>query len=924
MPTGALPGSVPAYELPVTRLTPPPPPPDLVVRQGLLARLDPPVLPMLTVVVAPAGYGKTTLVASWVLEAQRATRNAQSEARTMPQGDGRNPGRVAWLTLEPTDDTVPSFWAALTAALHLRAGGLLAGLGPLHAAPAVTSPGQRLALLVNSLAALPEPVTLVLDDYQRMTNPEIHRELAGLVEQLPPTLHLVLITRTEPPLPLARLRARGRLRELREPELRFAEEEAYALMSAVAGPELPPAALEALIGRAGGWPAGLRLTALALRAHLAHTTDPSHTSGLLPAGDPFIFAYLVDEVVAAQTPAVQQFLLRTSILDALNPELCGLLCRVEQEAVAAVGNSAELLAEVERAQLFLTPLSPDRQWYRYHPLFAEALRGQLQQRSPVLIPVLHRVASEWFAAHEQVAPAVRHALAAGDMAFAADLLERAGGQMLATGQAPAWLGLLAGLPDAVLLARLQLLLFTAWALALTGSSERSERYLQLVERRLSGADEETRSELACQITMIRAQRAALAGDVGTATTLSRSALEQAPAGGELYTILASILGSTLLICGQVGEAVPLLMDASLALTELGDPVLGASATITLAQALEAHAELRRAEEIYHEVLARAVAAQPVLRVGARLGLSRIALDRHQLRAAKEYAIVAVHEAERHGLDELGLQGRLTLAAAEAAGGRPDPANLTTVDSRLAALASPAPRAYLATQRALLALVSGEFGAARHWLADATAQPHLAATLRDGVALAEATLALTAGASAGPQIVRLEQLCADAAAAGRRRTQAEALTLLALAQSRLGRTERAHVLLREALAICALEELVRPLLLPAQALRPLLDAALPRLADAPALQRFVSVLLRRAATQKQPVEPQLAEPLNPREREVLLLIAAGRSNREVAEALVIAEGTVKKHLHNLYGKLGVTSRTQALARARVLGLLSDNK
>lgn len=887
--------------LPITRLMPPPPPPAIIARERLFALLDPPALPLLTVIAAPAGYGKTTLVASWLAERQ-------------PE--------AAWLTLDQADDSPLTFWAAIAAALHARFELPFDGASPLSAAHADISPEPRRAALVNGLAALRAPATLVIDDYQVINNPEIHEELARLIERLPPTLHLVLVSRGIPPLPLARLRARGRLRELNALDLRFTGEEALAFLTAAVGRELTADIALALAERAGGWPAGLHLAALALRAQTPDATSVRNLPApeLLAAGDPFIFAYLAEEVVAAQPVALQEFLLRTSILDTCCVDLCSALLRVAPGASLEY-SAAALLHEAERAQLFLTPLGAERRWFRYHPLFAEALRGQLQRRSPALVQPLHRCAGAWFANHDELTSAVRHTLAAGDVVDAAELLEQAGGRMLATGQALAWLGLVTGVPDAVLLARPQLLVFNAWALTLTGAAERAERYLQIVERGLPRLDAAIRIEISCQVTMIRAQRAALAGDAETAIRLSREAIAHAPPEGELRVAMAYILGSILHMCGRSGEAARLLDAAAPDLEELSDPALRVSAVLALGEALERHGALRRAAAVYQDVLARVGASVPIMRIGARLGLSRIAVSRWRHNEARNYAILALHEAEHASLNELALQARLALLTiAVAQSNRPEPADWMDFDKRIAAVTLPMLRTYLVTGRALLAITMHDFRTARHWLRQVSDAQRRSPIERDMVGLAEATLRLAAGDAVSPTIERLEQLSAEALASERGRTLIEALTLLALAYQRNGQGDLALQRLRQALELAAPEGFIQSFVANGLELQPLFVTMLTRPGNDSALERFVGLLLQQLPSAPARAAESLIEPLNPREREVLQLVAVGQSNRTIAEALYIAEGTVKKHLYNIYSKLGVTSRTQALARARDIGLL----
>jgi LuxR family maltose regulon positive regulatory protein len=386
----------PLTPLLATKLHVPRPRAQLVSRPELIERLQEGIQGPLTLVSAPAGFGKTTLLAQWLTES------------AMP---------VAWLSLEPEDNEPVRFLSYLIAALqtldlHIGA----TALGLLHTpqpAPAETV----LAQLINELESRAQgEVVLVLDDYHVITAAPIHRSVTFLLEHLPPRMHLILLTRADPPLPLSRLRARGQLTELRAAELRFATEEVSAFLHSVMGLDLPPDAIATLQSRTEGWIAGLQFAALSLRGRA-----PSHVSAFLTSftgSHRFVLDYLSDEVLTRQSPEMQAFLLHTSVLDRLSGPLC--------EAVTGQEGSQAMLEALEEANLFVVSLDDERGWYRYHHLFAEVLRNRLQRIQPALIPVLHRRASAWYEQHGLGVEAVQHALAAPDFECATRLIEDIG------------------------------------------------------------------------------------------------------------------------------------------------------------------------------------------------------------------------------------------------------------------------------------------------------------------------------------------------------------------------------------------------------------------------------------------------------------------------------------------------------------------
>ena len=373
-----------------TKLHVPRPQPGFVPRRRLVQALDEGLARGRVLVCAPAGSGKTALLADWA------------------RGGGRP---VAWLGLDGGDSDPARFWRYAVAALDRARPGLAGRVGPL---PPPGSFEGLVTALINELAADPGPdeVLLVLDDYHLVDSGPVHESVAFLLENLPPGLRVVVSGRADPPLPLARLRARGQLAELRAADLRFTPEEAAALLGEAAGPGLPGTAVAALVARTEGWAAGLQLAGLSLRGH----ADPAGFVAAFSGSHRFVLDYLADEVLDGQPGQVRAFLLETSVLERLSGELC--------DAVTGRAGSQAMLAGIERAGLFLVPLDEVRGWWRYHHLFADLLRARLQAEQPGRVQALHRAAAAWCEEHDLADDAVRHALAAGDAAWAARLVER--------------------------------------------------------------------------------------------------------------------------------------------------------------------------------------------------------------------------------------------------------------------------------------------------------------------------------------------------------------------------------------------------------------------------------------------------------------------------------------------------------------------
>jgi LuxR family transcriptional regulator, maltose regulon positive regulatory protein len=913
----------PAPQLLATKLYLPRARPDLVSRPRLFARLDAGLHGALTLICAPAGFGKTTLLAEWL----------------------RSTGRpVAWIGLDARDNDPTTFVRYLVAALQKLEPAVGAALPGLLQSPASPPLDVLLTILINDLTLLPGSCVLVLDDYHTLPSPAIQQAVGFLIDHLPPMLHLVIATREDPSLPLARLRARRHVAELRAEHLRFTADEVAVFLTEVMGLGLTPSDVLALETRTEGWIAGLQLAALAMQDNNDYTGFITAFTG----SNRFIVDYLVDEVLSRQPPHIQSFLLHTSILDRMCGPLCDMVLESEmaQSATSSTrhaqpeqrAQSQALLEQLERANLFVSPLDAERYWYRYHHLFAEVLAERLRRETPAETrAILHRRASLWYAQHDWIPEAIEHALAAESPDGAAALIETHGQRLMARGELIALTRWLRLLPDDTLRARPSLLILLAWLLPNTGALADVARYRAEAEALLAAApDPALKSELlALQLQpLIFQDRTAEVIVIGT------QVLEHLPVEHFFHSGSGVITGLAHLRQSQLEQAERILSAAVVEARTRQSLFFVVSGLTRLAMVAAERGDFAQAERHYADALA--ACRGPSGKLSPIAGMALVGLG--NLRAWQGQADDAMRTLEQ-SLELCGqliaapfffLDGYTGLADLLAARGRFAEAfhQLALAEDRVRRFDNPVFMDTIAAHRASMWRAQGS-PSFQTWLD--THQQRLEDPLtfvreKEYETLIHGLIDTNQAAAALSAVDRLEDF---ARRTGRIRSEVDLLVLRAMAAQQQGKLPIASTALARALALAAPMGYTRVFIESGAPVVALLEAhSAQRKAQSDPLQRFcerllaaiersdgaqadtTNVVLRPNAPMRQP----LAEPLTAREIEVLGLIAAGASNGAIAQRLIVSVGTVKKHTANIFGKLQVESRTQAVARARELGLL----
>jgi LuxR family transcriptional regulator, maltose regulon positive regulatory protein len=910
---------MPSLHLLTTKLSVPPARSNIVARPRLTHLLQAAIRGPLTVIAAPAGWGKTTLLHAWHAEASRGGWS------------------LAWVSVDGGDNDPLRFWTYVLTALNTLHPGV--GQTPLALLCASSPPPIEdvLTPLLNALNQLPTETVLVLDDFHHIEAQPIHYAFSYLVEHLPPKLHLILASRSDPLLPLARLRVQGALIELRALDLRFTFEESTAFLIEVMGLPLSAEQVAALQERTEGWIAGLQLAALSLQgreevAGFIETFTGSHR---------YVVDYLVEEVLVRQPADVQDFLVQTSILERLSGPLC--------DAVRGQGDSQALLEHIERSNLFLVALDDQREWYRYHHLFAEALRSRLQQTQPALVAELHRRASHWYEQHQLFGEAVAHALAAPDLDYAARLIEQYAQLTNFPSQFQILLGWLNHLPDALIRTQPTLCLMHANALVLTQQLEKASARVQDAERCLHKEIlAQQRQALLGWIAAFRCFQARFLGDYDRCIPLARQALKLM----QEMEVTPHIFTSTFRAVALVTAASAYLLDGDMTPAterQVAAAVAYIRAKGNLPLSVKSISNLARLQLLQGRLHQAATAVEQATQlVPQPAGLHTL------IHGADYYFLLGellrewnqLERAEQHlaqGLDlvketmgaeaEMIMRGYLALARLQQACGQGSRA-LETLEAfaqlaRQRGFAS-ALLARGAAVGAQIELAQGNLAAAMRWAeTSGVSITDALSYLREQEYLTLARVRIAQGREqpAGPflpeALALLERLLEDAEPKARMSSVIEILLLRALALEAQGKQEEALRALGRALALAEPEGYIRLFL----------DEGAPMLLllrQASAHQitpGYVVTLLEAAGEQVRPVphrsasrSSQIMGSLTAREREVLRLMVDGASNREIAQQLVLSVNTVKKHVFNICSKLNVQGRAYAIAKARMLQLV----
>jgi LuxR family transcriptional regulator, maltose regulon positive regulatory protein len=909
--------SLPSLHLLKTKIIVPPARPNMVLRPRLTQRINTAMRSPFTLIVAPAGWGKTTLLTAWHAEASRSA------------------WPLAWVSLDAGDNDPLRFWTHVIAALNTLHPGV--GETPLELLYASLPPPIEdvLTPLLNALNQFPTVTVLMLDDFHYIEAQPIHNAFDYLVEHLPPKLHLVIASRSDPLLPLARLRAQGALTELRAPDLSFTVEETTAFLIEMMGLSLSAEQVVALQAHTEGWIAGLHLAALSL-------LDREDVAGFIAAfmgSHRYVVDYLVEEVFVRQPAEVQDFLLQTCILE----RLCGPLCDVEREQ----DDSQALLEYSERSNLFLVALDEQRQWYRYHHLFAEALRSRLQQTHPALVAELHRRASHWYEQHQLFDEAVAHTLDIPDLDYAARLIEQHGRSGDYPGQFQVLLGWLNRLPDVFVRSQPTLCIIHAVMLMRSHQLKRAAARIRDAERCLEQempADQ--RRTILGMIAASRGSMARLLGDYERGVPLAQHALDLLPAMQEtlhrrlIYPAIVLTTASSYLVDGDLSPATERLVEATVASMRGQQPLpatLRSMANVARLHLLQGR--LRQAASTLEQLLQLASGhreLQVLLNgVDYYFLLGELLREWNQLEQAEQHLEQGM-DLDRGMLTaeaEMITRGYLALARLQQAC-RQSTRAVQTLDA-FAQLArqrdfAPALVAHGAAVGAQIELVQGNLAAAIRWAeksglstTDALSYPRERAYLTLARVRIAQGQAQPTGSFLPEALALLERLLSDAEPKARMSSVIEILLLRALALGAQGKQEEALRTLGQALALAEPEGYIRLFLDEGAPMLVLLRQASARQIT----PGYVMTLLEAAGEQVRPAphhptsrSGQLLDSLTAREREVLRLLVDGASNQEIADQLVLSVNTVKKHIFNICSKLNVQGRTQAIAKVRTLNIL----
>jgi LuxR family transcriptional regulator, maltose regulon positive regulatory protein len=928
----------------VTKLFIPSSRPDLVSRPHLIERLNSGLHRKLTLISAPAGFGKTTLAIEWI-----------HSLGNIPQ-----PSAVAWLSLDEGDNELARFLSYVIAALrHIDEIDNEIGQGALSLLQYPQPPPIEtiLTLLINEIAAIRRKVILVFDDYHLIDTQSIHGALNFLLKNLPTNFHIIVATRVDPPLSLARLRARDHVTELRAADLRFTSAEAAEFLNQGMGLDLSVEDIAALETRTEGWVAGLQLAALALQGLALRETGTTqgHTnpSGLIQSfrgSDRLVLDYLIEEVLNQQTESIQAFLLQTSILNRLKGSLCDAvrfgLAETPDISDQTTQSAQSILETLERANLFIIPLDDEQNWYRYHHLFAELLRQRLHQTTPEQISTLHSRASRWYDQHGMPSEAIRHALAAENFERTADIAERAWPDWSVSFQSIEWLNWLKRLPDEVARPRPVLCVAFAWANLNAGNLETARVWLENAEHLLGATteirsdeiivvDEDQYQELPISFAAARAYHAQATGNVTGTVKYSQQVLDLLPDGyhPERGTATA-LLGLAYWTSGDLHAAHQTFSDGLAEMKPL-DVIIGTFVLADIKMTLGQLHEAIHTCEFALEIAANHGEPMPLGTEDVYSGISELHREQGNFKAAAQDLAICKQLGEQIELPDWQYRWCVAQARLKQSQGELEEALDLLDQADRFYVRTPLPDVRpTAAMKARIWIDQGAFPRALGWVRERGLAVDDALNFLqefEHITLARVLIAQFKDKPLPGTLQEamnlLERLLKAAEDGGRLRSTIEILVLLAHANQLNGDIPRAQAHLERALALANPQGFFQIFVDEGPPLARLLYgiASPDEVPSGEFSIEYVQQLLAAFPIEEPKPKAQKSEwvePLSEREIEVLQLIAEGLTNQDIATQLYITLNTVKGHARNIYAKLGVKNRTQAIARGKALGILAS--
>ncbi|QBD83263.1 hypothetical protein EPA93_47800 [Ktedonosporobacter rubrisoli] len=911
----------------ITKLGPPRLPTHVIMRRQLLQQLMQVNNYRLFLLSAPAGFGKTTLLSTWAHQTSQL---------------------IAWISLDAGDNDPSDFWSYILHALNTLLPGIAETALAMLQLPQPPQLSTILTSLINALQAVSQEIVVLLDDYHLITAQPIHTSLAFLLEHIPTNLHLVIASRTDPQLPLSRMRAQGHLLEIGTPDLRFSRAEIELFFSQRLKQALSDKELRLLETRTEGWITGLQLAALSLRGQDDSASFIKNFTG----SHHYVFTYLVQEVLALQPAHIQHFLLHTAILERLEGELC--------DAITGQQESQAILAHLEQANLFLIPLDDNRRWFRYHHLFAEALYQRLQQLYPQRIPELQRKASIWYEQHKLYYEATTYALAAQDFERAASLVEQIGLQMLQRGEMNLLARWVLALPEQVRFSSPRLLLFEAWYRLINGDMAAAERLIQDIETLHYGLHAKglisspglpapenlahAESILVGEVIAMRSSLARARGDVAATFALAQQSLPYFPENSHGRSLLLWHLGLNYMAIGNPAAAIEHLKSALFCAQRAGSILSAMWSAQSLAQLQKQQGHLYQAEQSYQQIMQMIHESPGSIWIteATYLGLAELYYEWNALETAERF--LHIGQTEDTQLDILHilpfkhlLAVRLKLAHNQLDEALLSFQKLGYILQEYAHILNFGLNSIIRAEQASLALDLKDMPVVFRWLETSTLSIHDKfdhLELHHYLVMARVLLSLERHTDAEFLLERLRQFAEEHGYTGKlisilvlqasclqaRSNTASALKTLARALSLAEKASYIRTLIDQSPTISALLHILR------KQHQHELDHkhgySLSYLDKLLAIAQPASQQLHNSQAVQVEITPPLLEDLSPREQEIMRLIIAGYSNREIADQLVIATSTVKTHINVIYGKLQVTRRTQAIARARALQLFPD--